>query len=221
MTGWTARDRTFDGIDDDGRAALDAIAPMTVPKGAVLFNPGDAVKGFVVVLRGQVSVFLTGPTGRDILLYQVAPGQSCIQSTLGLLGGDDYTAEAVTDEECEVVLIPRSVFLGLLDRSSMFRTFVFHAFAARMQAMMQILETVTFKRVESRLATALLARADADDLVQATHQDLASIIGSAREVVSRRLESFSDAGLVQPERGRVRLLDRAGLQRIAEGPASI
>ena len=212
---WTGTAPALATFAPENRAALDRLAPFAAPRGTVLFRPGDSVEGFVIVLSGRIDVFLTGPTGRDILLYAVEPGQSCIQSTLGLLGGDDYSGEAVTRSDCRLVLIPRGVFLSLMGRDEGFRTFVFHAFAQRMQSMMHLLEKVAFQRIECRLAETLLQRAE-NGVLHATHAEIATMIGSAREVVSRRLDAFSRRGIVALERGNVRLLDEATLRGIAD-----
>ncbi|MCR9151037.1 MAG: Crp/Fnr family transcriptional regulator [Rhodobacteraceae bacterium] len=214
MAGWTDRAPGLAALDSAARARLEALQPMALPKGAALFHPGDAARGFAVVLSGRIEVFLIGPNGRDILLYGVEPGGTCVQTTLGLLGGEPYTGEALTVSDCELVLIPRAAFLDLMDGSAAFRGFVFSAFAERMQAMMHLLERVAFQRIEARLAQALLDRAEAAT-VRATHQDLATAIGSAREVVSRRLDAFARQGLVATERGIVTLRDPDALARLA------
>lgn len=203
-------------LDDDSRTRLTRLRPMDVPMGHVLFRPGDAVKGYVVCLEGRVDVCLAGPTGREILLYQVVPGQSCVQSTLGLLGGEDYTAEARTMSDSRIVLIPRDVFMALLNASEPFRAFVFQAFAQRMQNMMHVLEKIAFLTTEIRLADALIARADPDGRVTATQAELATVVGTAREVVSRRLMALANRGLVRLERGGVIITDRPQLQAMAE-----
>jgi CRP/FNR family transcriptional regulator len=213
--GWTAEAPSLAGLDAPARARLDALSPMEAPRGAVLFRPGEAVKGYVVVLKGEVGVHLVGPTGREILLYAVTPGEACVQSTLGLLGGGDYTAEAVAETDTRLVLLPRPVFLGLIDASPGFRRAVFAALAARMQDMMQAVERVAFQPVDARLAAALLARADTGGEVRATQAELAVAIGSAREVVARKLEAWSRAGTVETGRGVVRLSDPSALRRIA------
>jgi CRP/FNR family transcriptional regulator, anaerobic regulatory protein len=206
------------GVEEWARSALSAIPPVTVPAGTILFHPGDAVKGYVLVLDGIVSVHLVGLTGRGIVLYRVAAGQSCIQSTLGLLGGDNaYSAEAVADTESRLVVLPRTLFLDLLDRSAGFRALVFAAFADRMQEMMRLLERLSFGRVSQRLARALLEQADAQGVVTTTQKDLAEEIGSAREVIARNLAALQSQGLLRSGRGRVTLTDRAGLGRIAAG----
>jgi CRP/FNR family transcriptional regulator len=190
---------------------------MDVPAGTVLFRPGDAVKGYVIVLEGRIGVHLIGPSGRDILLYDVVPGKSCIQTTLGLLGGDAYSAEAVADRQTRLVLLPRGAFLDLLAGDAAFRTLVFGAFAERLQSMMHLVEKVAFQRVETRLAAWLLSRADGGT-VAATQQDIASGIGSAREVVSRRLDALARQGAIAQARGRVEILDPGILRRLADAP---
>ena len=215
---WADEAQELAALEPPARATLERLRPMELPAGARLFAPGETVKGYVVVLAGQVGVHLLGPNGRDILLYEVAPGQSCIQSTLGLLGGDDYSAEATTSRPTRLVLIPRPVFLELLDSSPAFRKVVFAAFAERMQAMMQLIETMSFMRVEARLAALILERAEGDLLVM-TQAEMARAIGTAREVVGRRLDRLSREGLIRPERGAVRVLDRAGLELLGHSPA--
>ena len=213
MTDWISRSHGFDVFDPMAKKQLAGLKPTKVPAGSVLFRPGDEVTGFVLVLSGRVDVYLTGPTGREILLYSVEPGETCVQTTLGFLGEDDYSAEALAETAVEIVVIPKSIFLRLIGSSSEFRIFVFHAFASRLQSIMHIFERVAFLKVEERLAAVLLERADESGLVHNTHQELATAIGSAREVVSRRLELFAKKGLVALERGHIRITDQSGLAR--------
>lgn len=214
MSDWLDQATGLPSLDDEARAALGPLKVMSLPKGEVLFSPGDAAQGYVIVLEGRIEVYLIGSTGREILLYPVEPGESCVQSTLGLLGGEDYSGEAITATPCRAVLVPREVFLHLMDTSPAFRRFVFGAFAGRMQNLMTLLERVSFQKVECRLAAALLALAEGDT-VHATHSDLAARIGTAREVVSRRLEAMARRGLLETDRGSVRLTDTPALREIA------
>jgi CRP/FNR family transcriptional regulator len=212
---WVAQATSLPPLDPRAKDRLAQLTPFDTPKGTALFHPGDTVKGFVVVLKGRVDVFLTGPTGREILFYAVEPGQSCIQSTLGLMGGEDYSGEAITRTDCRLVLIPRDTFLDLMGQSDAFRGFVFRAFATRMQSMMHLLERVAFERVESRLARCLLDRAEKGRLT-ATHAEIASMIGSAREVVSRRLDALARRGILRLERGAVLVNDAETLAELAK-----
>lgn len=215
---WTHAAPALARLDPAALAALAPLAPVDLAPGTVLFRPGDEARGFAVVLSGRVDVFLSGPSGREILLYTVEPGSSCVQTTLALLGAGPYSGEAVTARDTRLVMIPRGLFLSLMDGSAAFRAFVFAAFSTRMQDMMQLLERVAFHRVEARLAAELLAQAEGDT-VRATHQELATRIGSAREVVSRRLDAMARAGLVATERGVVELRDRPALLRLASTSA--
>ena len=213
--GWTDDIAELANLSPDSTRRLQALSPVTIPSGTVLFRPGDAVQGYVIVLSGRIGVYLVGASGREILLYDVTPGSSCIQSTLGLLGGEDYSAEAIVEAEAQIVLLPRATFLDLIDTDPEFRKLVFSAFAQRMQSTMHILERVAFQPVDARLAHFLLARADAGQ-VRATQQDIASAIGSAREVVSRRLDAMQKRGWLSHERGRVMILKPDALRLATE-----
>lgn len=215
---WCDQDPDLRQLSRAARAELNQLRPMQLAAGKVLFSPGNPVEGYVIVLSGRVGVHLFGPTGRDILLYEVAPGQSCIQSTLGLLGGDDYTAEAVVSAKAKLVLLPKSRFLALVNADAEFRQLVFSAFAERLQSMMQLIESVTFMKVETRLANLIERRADASGTLHMTQADMATAIGSAREVVSRRIDKMTRAGIITHERGILHIQDRAALGRMTQDP---
>ncbi|MBM3616571.1 MAG: Crp/Fnr family transcriptional regulator [Alphaproteobacteria bacterium] len=201
-------------LSQEAARRLQALPEQSVPKDAVLFRAGDAAQGFVVVLQGRIEVHLTGPSGREILLYSVEPGQSCVQTTLGLMAGEPYSGEAFAATEAKVVMIPRPVFLQLMESESAFRGFVLTALGRRMQDVTRLLEQVAFATIESRLAAALLDMAEADQ-VQATQAELAARIGSAREVVTRRLDAFQRAGWVETDRETVRITYRLALEQTA------
>lgn len=196
------------------RSDLGSLPRRSLPRGLDLFAPGDRAQGFPVVLSGRVEVFLTGPSGREILLYAVERGQSCIQTTLGLLGDEPYTGTAATISEAEVVTIPKALFLKLMDRDPAFRGFVLRSFGKRMADLTRLLEAVAFGRVDARLAGALLDLAEGG-VVLATQSEIAARIGSAREVVSRKLDAFVKSGWVVTDRGEVHLRDLTALRRSA------
>lgn len=215
---WVHSAAHLGGFGPAQQQALAALVPRAIPAGAVLFRPGDRAMGFVVVLQGRVEVFLNSASGRGILLYAVEPGESCVQTTLGLLADEDYAGEAVAATEVQAVMIPRGLFLDLMNEAPAFRAYVFRAFGQRMGAITRMLEQVAFQTVEARLARALLDLAEGAE-VRATQADLAQRIGSAREVVSRRLDALARRGLVATERGLIHLRDAEGLRLLAEdGP---
>lgn len=201
------------GLDAGTVARLDALPAMDLPAGQCLFRAGDHAQGFAMVLEGRVEVTLTAASGREILLYAIEPGQSCIQTTLGLMGDAPYAGEARTVTRARLVMIPAAEFSRLMDEVAVFRGFVFRAFAARMAELTALLESVAFTRIEARLARALLEMAQGAK-VTATHAELAARIGSAREVVSRQLERWAGQGLIAVRRGEISILDRARLDRM-------
>ena len=194
---------------------LEALKPMHVPARATLFRPGDAAQSFVILLSGRIGVYLTGRNGRELLLYSVTPGETSVQTTLGVLGGAPYTGEAVAESDLVAVMVPPAVFERLMASSPAFRAFVFKAFADRLGDLMFVLEQVAFVKVEQRLAHALLERADDEGRVTLTHQELAVVIGTAREVVSRRLEALASKGVVASERGQIRIIEKGEVARMA------
>jgi CRP/FNR family transcriptional regulator, anaerobic regulatory protein len=198
----------------DTRAELEGLQSRILPRGLDLFSSGDRAHSFPMVLSGRIEVCLTGPSGREILLYAVEAGQSCIQTTLGLLGDEPYSGTAATVTETEVVRIPKPMFLRLMDSDPAFRAFVLRSFGQRMADLTRLLEAVAFGRIDERLAQVLLALAEGE-VVRATQSEIAARIGSAREVVSRKLDAFAKAGWVVRDRGEVHLRDVTALRRAA------
>jgi CRP/FNR family transcriptional regulator len=168
------------------------------------------------VVAGSIKVVKAAANGREMLLYRVEPGDSCIISSSCLLGHTPYTARGETETEVTLLVVPMPLFEKLLAENREFRDFVFHLFADRIAELMQLVEEVAFHRLDQRLARLLLARGDD---IQSTHQALADELGSVREIVSRLLKGFAADGLVSLGREHIALLDRSGLQRLAEGNA--
>lgn len=212
---WIDRISALAGVDAASRALAASVPARRLKRGTVVFRAGDEAVAFFIVLGGRISVTITGPTGREILLYEVGGGETCVQTTLALLGGQRYEGEATVTEEAEAVAIPRPVFDRLMAESQAFRAFVFGSFGRRLADVIHLLEKVAFVPIESRLAAVLLDRAGSAARIEATHQDLASAIGSAREVVSRRLDALRDRGIVDLGRGVITIANRRALEQIA------
>ena len=213
---WLAGSDLSKALDEAARRELSALRPSVFSPGTVLFRPGDPPGGFVIVLSGRVGVYLTGRSGRELLLYSVDPGEACIQTTMGLLSGDVYTGEGVTEADVSAVIVPAAMFERLMRDSPSFRGIVFKALGDRFSDVTRLLEQLAFVRVEQRLAEALVANAGTGDVVTQTHQELATQIGSAREVVSRKLERLARAGILRLDRGRIEIADRSGLSVLAK-----
>lgn len=203
-------------LDPALRARIAASArPLAAPAGAVLFHPGDACQGFVLLGTGTVRVDLVAEDGHALLLYRVAPGEACLLTTACLFGADGYAAEGRAETAIEGLLLPRAAFDALVAESAAFRRFVLAGFGMRLAALMARIEALSFRSVDRRLAEALLAHGGAE--IAATQAELAVEVGTAREVVTRRLNALAKDGLVALGRGTVAILDRAGLRMRAEG----
>ena len=166
------------------------------------------------MLDGSVRVQMLADTGREIVLYRVRSGESCVLTTACLMGDEAYSAEGVVEEPTRAVILPRPVFDEFLATSDGFRRFVFAGFGHRVAEILATMQDAVFHRVDARLARHLAARAE-DGPLLATHRDLAAELGTAREVVSRHLKAFEKRGLVRLGRGTVAVIDRPGLARLA------
>ena len=202
----------------DGRLFASA-QTVNVPAGGVPFRKGDVCKNFILILHGCVRVQLSSEGGREVTLYRVRPGDTCALTTSCLVGKEDYPAEAIVEEDVTALMIPDSEFRQALLDSETFRLFVFRGFSGRLCAIVSRMESVTLKTIDQRLVAQLL-KGDSDLLSNITHQVLATEIGTAREVVSRKLRSFESNGLIRSSRGRIEILDREKLSALAGAPDS-
>ena len=189
-----------------------SVQQMTVPAGTILFDEHQPCQGFPFVLAGGIRVVKAAANGRELPLYRVLPGESCIITSSCLLGRTDYNARGVAESETTLALLPRDLFDALLAVPA-FRDFVFHLFAERIAELMQLVEEVAFRKLDQRLANLLLGKGRH---LQVTHQQLADELGSVREMVSRLLKGFAAQGLVRQGREQIEILDPGGLRRLAE-----
>lgn len=184
----------------------------TVPAGAIVFDAGQVCHGFPFVLSGSIRVVKCSENGRELPLYRVSPGESCLITSGCLLGHSDYNARGIAETETTLLLLGRDCFNQLLELPA-FRDFVFHLVAERMGDLMQLVEEVAFRKLDQRLAALLLGKGR---VLHVTHQQLADELGSVREMVSRLLKGFAEQGLVQLGREQIEILDPAALRRVAE-----
>jgi CRP/FNR family transcriptional regulator len=188
---------------------------VALPAGTVIFGPGKAPENLLLLLEGTVRVQQVSENGREIVLYRVQAGESCVLTTACLLAYEDYLAEGLAETAIQAVAIPRSVFEDLIARSSLFRRFVFTAYSKRITDLFVVIEEVAFKRIDIRLAQKLLELGRSSGHVHLTHQQLATELGSAREVISRQLHEFQRRGWVSATRGDVRLTNSRALEDFA------
>jgi CRP/FNR family transcriptional regulator, anaerobic regulatory protein len=214
---WTRYFPSLAQVDDPaGLAVLGDARPIQAPEGAVVFRPGSVCEHYLLVVEGSVRVQRTSSSGREIVLYRVQTGESCVLTTSCLLGGSRYSAEGICETGVEGIAIPSPRFMEGIEHSPGFRRFVFQGYGQRIAELMTLIDEVAFGRLNARLAHRLLELAHGADALQCTHQDLAVELGSAREVVSRALKDFERQGWVHLARGHIDLLDRDALRALAE-----
>jgi len=190
-------------------ATLGAAArPIEVPTGAVVFSQHQACQGFPLVLEGEIRVSKGSAQGRTLELYRVGPGDLCLVSSACLFRSTPLTADGVATRPTTLLLIPPQVFQSwLADRA--FRDMVLGAFAERMADLAALVDAIAFRRLDERLAAALLGHGP---VLAVTHQALAQELGTVREIVTRMLRRFEREGWVALSREQIRILDGAALR---------
>ena len=214
---WISRFQELAGLDEDDRAYLETHARIVeLAEGTAVFAPGKRPQAFLLLLEGTVRVHQFAPNGREIVLYRVSGGESCIMTSACLLSDEDYLAEGITETPVTAVALAREHFDTLMARSPAFRRLVFAKYASRVTRLMELVEDVAFERIDKRLARKLLELSHGNDVLDTTHQSLAVELGSAREVISRQVKEFSRKGWISSVRGHIQIENRQALSELAE-----
>ncbi|WP_138466342.1 Crp/Fnr family transcriptional regulator [Poseidonocella sp. HB161398] len=215
--GWSGNFGALAALPQEIRDELERRSTvMDIPEGTTIFAPGMQADNLLLLLSGTVRVQQVSESGREIVLYRVEAGESCVMTTACLIAHEDYAAEGITETPCRAVAIPRQVFDDLAAKSDAFRQFVFTSYARRITDLFGVIEALAFQRVDIRLAQRLLKLAGPGGLLETTHQKLATELGTAREVVSRQLREFQRRGWIEQARGSVQLTDRAALEALSQ-----
>jgi CRP/FNR family transcriptional regulator len=183
-----------------------------IPAGRDVFVEGDPADAIALLLSGVVRVYKIGLTGREITLYRFGLGESCILTTNAILSRQSFPAIATVEREAEAAMISADDFRDWVGRYDLWRAFVFDLLSQRLSSVLEIVEEVVFRRMDTRLASFLLDRSQVQNPVHITHQEIAAELGSSREVISRILEDFAGQGLIQSRRGTIEIVDAESLQ---------
>lgn len=203
------------GLEPPALERLSAARSVSLRGGQGVFQPGQACSAFIVVTSGSVKVSTVTDSGRELLLYRVGPGQTCVLTTACLLSDASYDAEGTAETDTEGLAIPRAMFEELLALSPAFRRFVFSSYGVRLRDLIGLVQDVSQRQVDRRLARFLAERGPADIVM--SHQEIAAEIGTAREVVSRLLKQFAGEGLVSLQRRRIVVTAPERLARMGGG----
>lgn len=184
------------------------VSIVNIAKGSCIFLEGDECKHFALVLSGTVRVYKLGESGREITLYRLHQGDSCILTASCILSKNRFPAVAAAEQDVGSAVVPAHIFREWIDRYDVWRNYVFNLLAASLSSVMATLEEVAFRRMDVRIAEYIMRLAkNSDNGIKITHQDIAMELGTSREVVSRILKHFEYEKLITLKRGAITLND--------------
>jgi CRP/FNR family transcriptional regulator, anaerobic regulatory protein len=186
---------------------------VEAPVGTIGYQEGDHCGGYVLRLKGRSRVYKMSAGGREILLYRVGAGETCVITTTCLLGNSQYPASTIVEEAIEDVIVPDAIFQRLMIDSPVFRQYVMQNYGALISDLIVLLDEVAFQTLDARLAKCLLDIGNNN--IQRTHQQIADELGTAREVISRQLKRLEQKGWLSMGRGVIEIQQRGELLKLA------
>jgi CRP/FNR family transcriptional regulator len=178
--------------------------------GSTLLREGQVCASVPFVIEGSIRVFKTAESGREITLYRIEKGQSCILSVGCGSSIKAFPASVVVEQPTSAAFMPTETVRRLFAEGAAFRDFVLDQYSRRMAEVMELVEEVAFRRVDQRLAQWLVDHSSSSGqgsgLISATHQELADHVGTSREVVSRILKDWEQRKELEISRGSIKLL---------------
>ncbi|MCM1983784.1 Crp/Fnr family transcriptional regulator [Lyngbya confervoides] len=190
---------------------------MTLPPGQFICLEGDTCTHLVLMLAGSARIYKMGDSGREITLYRLEPGESCIMTASCILSTQTFPAFAVTETVVEGIGLPAPVLQHWMSHEAVWQQYVFGLLSQRLIQVMDVLEDVVFHRMDSRIAAYLLSLVSpSHSEIQITHEAIASELGSSREVVSRLLKDMEKREMLILSRGMIRVVNPRALAHLAQ-----
>lgn len=197
---------------------LEVANPVEAGDGQPLLEAGYACRDVVLVGRGRIRIYIAGESGREVTLYYVHPGESCPVNLSAAIMDIGAFADASAAGELSALTISAGDFREISRRNAALQDYVFSATVLRFGEVIALIREITTRRVDHRLAEYLLRKFDESEqsppAAEVTQQNIALDLGTAREVVSRRLRELDSVGAVQLRRGKIILQDRLALHRV-------
>ena len=207
------QDLTEEEIQEIDRATT----VSTCRRGRILYMPEDTSEVLFLLKEGRVQLYRISPDGKKLVIGTIAPG--AIFGEMALIGQGMHNTFAEATEDCVLLVMSREDVERLLVTKPMVALRIFEELGSRLKETESRLEEIAFKGIPARLASLLLQLADEhgdDTITGMTHQDLGEQIGTYRETTTQTLNTFKADGLIEIGRKRITILDRAGLERVAE-----
>ncbi len=192
---------------------------QTCRKGDFLYSNDDDCLGILLVLKGQLRVFIQSGDTREITLFRVSDGQVCTLSASCIIQEITFDIQIEADEDTELIVTNVSCFRTLINRNIYVENYIYKETTEHFSDVMWAMNQILFSSFDKRLAGYLL-----DDSIRThsatlhtTHEQIARNLGSAREVVSRMLKYFEKEGIVSLSRGTVTITDEKKLKSCIYG----
>jgi CRP/FNR family transcriptional regulator len=178
-------------------------------EGDVLMNENDRLRYLPIITRGSIRVIRTEEDGREILLYYVKAGESCIMSLLGGMYNETSKIRAEVEEDAEIYFLPIEKANDYIKEHPELLEYIFRLYHKRFEELLEVLNAVAFKRVDERLLLLLKKKAEltGNKTFIVTHEQLANELGTARAVVSRLLKQLEENGAVKLGRNKITLVE--------------
>lgn len=178
--------------------------------GSVILNENAYIRSIPIVIKGILKVSRMEEEGREILLYYIKAGESCIMSFLGGLHEETSKVKAEVEEDAEILFLPIDKVSLLIREYPQWLDYIFRLYHQRFEELLEIVNAIAFKKVDERLLNLLLKKAEIteSDTIQVTHEQLANELGTARVVVSRLLKQLEDEGRLQLGRNKILIVSK-------------
>ncbi len=179
----------------------------TFEENEVILRESSYIKAIPIVLQGSLRVMRTEEDGREILLYYIKAGESCIMSFLGGIHDDTSKINAVAEEKTELLLIPMDKISLLVKDFPEWLDYIFKLYHKRFEELLEVVDAIAFKKLDERILDFVKNKAKLTNskVINLTHEQIANELGSARVVVSRLLKQLESEGVVELGRNKITL----------------
>lgn len=180
----------------------------TYQAGSIIVNENAHIRSIPIVTKGTMKVMRTEEDGREILLYYVKAGESCIMSFLGGLHNETSKVKAEVEEDAEILFLPVDKVSLFIKEYPQWLDYIFRLYHKRFEELLEIVNAISFKKVDERLLNLLKKKSELtlSKTIHITHEHLANELGTARVVVSRLLKQLEQNGVVQLGRNKIFLM---------------
>ena len=180
----------------------------TFSEGEVILNENAYIKSIPIVTRGSVRVMRADDDGRELLLYYIRSGESCIMSFLGGIHHDTSKVKAIAEEETDILLLPIDKVGILIKEYPEWLDYIFRLYHKRFEELLEVVNAVAFKKMDERLLSFIRTKCELTQskTLYLTHEQLAGELGTARVVISQLLKQLEEEGVLQLGRNKISLV---------------